>query len=246
MNIMLETTIQIDRFLASNDKKNIIRDILDNDENKIYSSTYVLGEYMSNIVYDTIAMYSIILAENDLNQAFLKINENVFGQRQNRVAKIFTDMRILNEDNIEEIKETYAMYIQQLVDRFYYGLDDDLINETDCSRAKAKIVYEDGMPVLDGITCTKKDDKCEICKFWKNNACLLKDKRIDEVEEKIKPLICKINSGEYNIKGNNCKSMGDTIIAIESAKKEKCKIFTTNKKHFAPICELVGVELITI
>lgn len=41
MNLLLDTTIQIDRFLSSKERKEAINDVL--KDNTLYSSTYVLG-----------------------------------------------------------------------------------------------------------------------------------------------------------------------------------------------------------
>lgn len=51
---------------------------------------------------------------------------------------------------------------------------------------------------------------------------------------------------EKAYRGNNCKTLGDTIISLETLKSEwKLGVCTSNKKDFEPICEAVGLELVT-
>jgi len=48
MNLLLDTTIHIDRLLGTKERKESINKVLINNE--LYSSSYVYGEYLNNIV----------------------------------------------------------------------------------------------------------------------------------------------------------------------------------------------------
>ena len=59
MKALLDTTIQIDRIFGSDRRIARINEVLKGKQ--LISSTYVLGEYYRNIVYDVVTLYTIFL-----------------------------------------------------------------------------------------------------------------------------------------------------------------------------------------
>lgn len=82
MNLLLDTTIQIDRFLSSKERKEAINDVL--KDNTLYSSTYVLGEYY-NLINDFLTLYSLFIQDKDIAETGKHITEKAFGRSQSRM-----------------------------------------------------------------------------------------------------------------------------------------------------------------
>lgn len=61
-------------------------------------------------------------------------------------------------------------------------------------------------------------------------------------EEKVEAVLKEIQQGHYNVKGNNCRTLGDAVIVLEALDGDG-EICTTNRKDFSPLCELFQVEL---
>ena len=63
---------------------------------------------------------------------------------------------------------------------------------------------------------------------------------------KIIPVLNKMNSENIIPKGNDCRTMGDCIIVLESLDLDEQKVTSTNVKDFLPLCTHFGVELVEI
>lgn len=241
MRTLLDTTIQIDRILGSDKRKQRIKEILSGKE--LCSTTYVLGEYYKNIINDYITLYNIFLIENDIKQTNCRITENIFGRSVGRMAKLFSNLIDICDYDLELIKDNLDNYLVLLQERFLDDID-VVLNETNCNKAKAKVVYEDGIPKLESIRCSKQMKQCEICEFWTARKqaldLLLKSK---EYPDELKKIISSgIDNGDC-FKGNNCMSLGDTVIAAEAWGKEEMSICSSNKKDFQPICDALKIKL---
>ncbi len=63
MNLLLDTTIQIDRITGSKERKKAIQDVLQG--HRLFCSTYVKGEFYSNIVNDLLTLFGLILLDDE-------------------------------------------------------------------------------------------------------------------------------------------------------------------------------------
>ena len=243
MKAVLDTTIQIDRILGSDIRISRIDEVLKGKE--LVSTTYVLGEYYKNIINDYITLYNIFLQENDVKQTGCRITENVFGRSQGRMSKLFCNLAANCDYDIELIKDSLDNYLHILIDRFNDELV-DLLDETKCNRANASVMYEDGIPKLENISCNKKCNQCEICEFWGKRIDKLKlllDN--DNYDAQLKEIIKKALDVPNNFKGQNCWKLGDTIIASEVLGLEDMVVCSSNKKDFEPVCDSLGVKFIS-
>ena len=212
MEILLDTTVQIERIFKRGRKEQIEKII---SEHVCGSSTYVLGEYKKNIVRDFA-----------------------------RVYYIYNDICKMYNDDYELVKEHVRMYGRLLERRFKYGIDKELINETDCHRAKAEVQYQKGKAEIPGVKCAKKDNFCKSCEFFekhKEKICELKDRA--GLPKEMRDAIEKMVEKQEPMKGNLCKTMGDCIISLEALATEGKTVCTTNEQDFKPICDSIGVKL---
>lgn len=242
MDILLDTTVQIERIFKRKRKREIENIITNND---CGSSTYVLGEYKRNIVKDFVTLYNIMQIENDLAGVRDNINDTVFNDRSfKRVYYIFNDLCKIYNDDYDLIKEELRTYPERLERRFSYGLKSPLLNETNCHRAKARVEFVDGKADIPGVNCSKKDDFCDSCEFWekyKENIVGLENE--SGLQDKMRTALLKLKDGKELLKGNICKSLGDCIISLEALQTTDKKVCTTNIEDFKPICDYIGVKL---
>ncbi|MCL1845126.1 MAG: hypothetical protein FWF77_04400 [Defluviitaleaceae bacterium] len=226
MDIVLDTTVQIDRVLGSKKRKSRISEAIAKKE--CFSTMYVLGEYNSTIIKNYVTMYAIIDQADDLNEAEIMINESAFGRSQNRMHKIFIFLRKLYGDNLDNIKDNLKANFDVLIHKFYTGINKDLLSGTKCNRANAYIEYSEGCPVLKESGCRKTDNRCDIASLWKRNYIQIEGL----VESSDTP------------KGKSCTDVGDLIICIETFDGGIHTICTSNSKDFMPITKHLGMALI--
>lgn len=243
MEILLDTTVQIERIFKRKRKREIEKVI---SEYVCGSSTFVLGEYKYTMVKDFVTLYNIMQIEDNLVGVREHINDNVFHRSFQRVYYVFNDLCKMYEDDYDLIKEELHTYPKRLERRFKYGLEPKLLNGTECHRAGAKVIFEKEKADIPEVNCTKRDEFCRSCQFWKENeekvSGLEKDK---ELEEKLKNALEKALAGEQ-VKGNLCRSLGDCIISLEALETEKKMVCTTNIKDFKPICDYIGIKICNI
>lgn len=241
MRVVLDTTIQIDRILGSDKRIDRINEILYDKE--LITTTYVLGEYYKNIIQDYITLYNIFLQENDIKQTGCRITENIFGRRQGRIFKLFNNLAASCDYDVELVRDNLQNYLELLQERFYEDID-EILNGTECNKASAVVVYEDEVPRLESVSCTKKMKQCKICEFWHKRRdvleLLLEDRKY---AEELKHIIQEGLEDSDCFKGNNCMSLGDTIIVSEAWKLKDISICSSNKKDFQPICDSLNITL---
>lgn len=163
MNILLDTTIQINRLFKPKDRE-IIKHII--DHNDCYCSTYVLGEFKANIVRDFVTLHSIMQIEENLTEVYQRIAEVYSARQKTRLLYIVNDLARLYDEDFDLIKEHLEIYPKKLLRRFYYGVNKKVLDKTKCARANAVLEFEDGAVRLKGISCNKRNTQCEIKNFW--------------------------------------------------------------------------------
>lgn len=243
MNLLLDTTIQIDRITGSKERKRAVEEIL--KDNRLFCSTYVLGEYYANLVNDFVTLYGLFMIDKNIAETGKRINERIFGRSQARVAKVFFNILELCDGNIEEIEDEFSLYLDVLQDEFYLNIE-EIIDTTKCARADRKVFYEEGVPVLQAVKCTKEKEVCGICPFWRSSQKEI-DKIIEkgEIDKKIQNILNSARENEREYLGRNCLTLGDTIISLEALKDgRELGVCSSNKKDFQPICSALGVELV--
>lgn len=239
MKLFLDTTIQIDRIFGSRKRKAAIRAVCEGKE--CCCSKYVLGEFYATIVLDAVSVYHVLLTEQDLNEAEKRVEELSRHRHSQRTHLIFIQLRQLFDNHIEEMKCEIESYFEDLHHMFFQGIHPDLQDGTQCQRANAHIIYEDESPILEGVFCNKKTCQCNVVDFWKRHQALIA-LPLPAFEEKVEAVLKEIQQGHYNVKGNNCRTLGDAVIVLEALDGDG-EICTTNRKDFSPLCELFQVEL---
>lgn len=245
MRALIETTIQINRIFKSK-KKAAIKAFM--KENECYSSTYVLGEFKANMIHDFLTLYGIVRTENNLADVCEAIAEVYGSSRQkSRLILLLTSLQRDFGDDYELIREQLEVYPELLLHRFRRGIEPELLNTTDCTRAKAELDTEHMTWKDKGIQCRKDCVQCAITKFWQKNKELVFDMENTEgiQDQMINPLR-NLNEKSEIPRGNACRSLGDCIIALESLGLGEGCVVTSNEADYRPICQKIGAQLTVI
>lgn len=262
--LFLETTIQVDRFSADPKKKEKIDKII-SQFRQILSSTYVKMEFRRRFIQDLVYLYNeALLGAETFDDVFLRINKLSSEYHKRKINGIIASFcRFFSDIREEEIHgksgkvllERAISYFRQAILSAWEDFDrgiDVILNETDCYHAETG-------PVLTGekfdnrmSRCKNTDIKCKIVEFFaqKNKETfrkiynrLSKMECLDGEQERTKNILEKALKYPRNMANRqNCWNCGDAIIAVESP--ENAVLFTTNIKHFKPICSEIRKKLI--
>ncbi len=246
--IFLETTIQADRNFSYSSERNKIREKLKGK--KLVSSSYVLGELKSNFLQNAITFYNLLQECDTTNEALVRLSKVLYSTRQyDRVLKIFSYLTEDGNMSKRDVERRLNMLIEDtFIKRFFTGLDENLIDETECFKAKVNPEYEDGFWKPLKFNCTARAKNiCNICAFFESNSENIKF--IEEACEKadnqnlteMASILKEIREENKKPQGKRCWKLGDVIICNELP--TDCKIYTTNKKDYEPICGVIGKEL---
>jgi hypothetical protein len=238
----MDTTVQADKYLGSKDKRQYIISIC--KKNKLISSTYVLGEFKSSFLRDATALYTLVLDSYDIPEVLIRLEETFSKRIDDRMSKLLGNLIRELGLNKDELLDRLEYYIEDLlIKRFKQDLDSILLDDTKCLRSNAKPYKENSTWKIDTHCRQSQHPKCCIISFFeKNREDAVKIIDLPVHMEKIQKLLVKVLSKQVKPYGNNCRTLGDTIICLE-APKGSC-IFSTNKKDFIPLCEKLKKTLI--
>lgn len=247
--LFLDTTIQADKCLSHKKKRETIVNSICNKT--LMSSTWVLGEFKSTFLDDAVTLHNLLFTSPTISEALLR-SEKYRDRIHKRMIKLFGNLCKDDEFGKNGILDRLDILIEYMLEvMFFEGISQPLVNKTNCYKANAKATRV-GDTWSFAIRCRKRDKKqCRIDEFMEYNkenlklfvesTDILESKDIEI--KKYKTTITKILSGD-SPKGNNCKSLGDVIIALECPKR--CSIFTTNIKHFELICPIFKKKIYTL
>jgi len=260
-SLFLETTIQIGRHLGALKDKNKIAICLSQFD-RIVTSTYVKMEFKRRAIRDLAYLYNIISSADSFPDIFFRMNKLPPEQKRkiNGFIASFGNFfsHLLSEDmgktKVDELLEVAQYYFKHQCDILWKKFDENIntiLNETDCSNAKYGPKFEDGK-IHCHLSCKQINEKCKIIKFFEDNRLdiekifnkFLQIEKLDDDQDKMKKVIEKALKYPQNMASyKNCASCGDLIIALECP--EDSILFTTNDKHYIPLCKEIGKKIAT-
>lgn len=244
MKALIETTIQINRIFKSKQKAAINKFM---SEHECYCSTYILGEFKATIVNDFLTLYGIVRTENNFADVCERIADVYTPRQKSRLLLIMAALQRDYGDDYALIKEQLEGYPGLLLHRFMRGIEPELLNSTDCARAKAELDTENMTWKNKGVQCRKACNQCAIAEFWEKNKELADGlEKADGILDDMKEPLNRLNENGEIPKGNACRTLGDCIIALESLELENGCVVTSNETHFEPICQKIGTQLAVI
>jgi len=262
--LFLDTATQIARHWHAPSEREEIRGQLEGC--KLYCSRYVKCQYKATILNSLIALYNFLLRYKDMNRALQESkrfsNRGVAGLTltksvQERIIDIGLWIATQYTNYSEQIRRLETFIEDSWETFFNSGLQLPLVDETSCLYANdAPKRGESGLFEPIKASCTKENPlECKIEAFWNNHRVGLEslaNMKIDSIKaepketkelERIKEDSSKIIQGESS-RGRRCTVyLSDAIICIEAGHcPEPSAVHSTNKKHFCPLGEVLGVE----
>jgi len=260
-SLFLETTIQIDRLLGKPKDKNKIASCLSQFD-QIITSTYVKMEFKRRAIRDLSYLYNTISSADSFPDIFSRIGD-LHSKQVRKIKGLIASVgnyfsyllgEEMKETKVEELLEVAQHYFKHIPEMLWKKFDENtntILNETDCLNAKYGPKFEDGK-LHCKLSCKQIKEKCKIIKFFEDNRLdiekifneCLQIGGLDDEQDKMKKVIEKALKHPQNMASyKNCASCGDLIIALECPKDSI--LFTTNEKHYIPLCKEIGKKILT-
>jgi hypothetical protein len=261
--LFLDTATQVARhWHADSERQELGRQLGDR---KLYCSRYVGCQYRAVLLNSAVALFNLLIHFRDLKRA---LRESTHYQNA-EVAQIPLTSGV--QKRIEQIGLwmlefcSYEEQVQRLQDliedvwetQFHQGVELPLIDETGCLYVTdPPEAGESGGYNPAKVWCTLADPQpCRIEQFWESHRTdleLLANMDVDAIKaqpkdtqelEKVKEAARRVRGGKPP-RGRCCMvDLSDAIICLESTHcPEAVAVHSTNKKHFRPLCEILGVE----
>lgn len=239
--LFLETTIQANRIFGENDLADKIERNLNGK--RVCTSIFVMNEFKKTFLEAVICYYNLLVDSPDTHTALRRVTKSYSNRLPKRVIHVYAKVCDEVGYDKEAILERLEAWIEDdLMIEFHENVEEPIVNKTACCRV--------GEPVKKGnkyelkIACAKDDPPpCKIENFWKEHkgelhrlasATSFEDSELNKVRD----AAVVIKKGTDKPYGNNCHvHLSDAVIAIESPNGSQ--IYTTNKKHFEPICKVI-------
>jgi hypothetical protein len=237
--LFLETTIHGERVFGARHRKEAIRANVVGKA--IGSSTCVLGEFIGTFVKDAAVFRNLLVDSPSTDEAIKRAQNYPYTSRQTaRMMYVLAEMAKDAGYEKDDLLDHLEILIEWgLVDRFFEGLI-FLSVATGCTKAQAHFVKNEETQVYrpEGLSCSKSQPpQCSIESFLSGNRELLQ--RIvagvnnPDLNEMLGVARSLLDSADVPF-GRNCQKLKDVLIALESP--SDCQIYTTNLRHFEPIC----------
>jgi len=264
-SVFLDTTIQIDKIWGDTPHRHALNQILDKFESRT-SSSYVKMEFKRGFLQYLVYMYNILVESKDFREIYVRM-QKLSPQVTHRIGGVccalssFFDIKELkvpktyDRPMLDELYLLMESFLRQRIETamssFEDGLD-SITDQTGCFLATLEPImrgekFDNRNPI-----CKKQDIKCSIVNFLTENReafqqilQILEDSPdLDQELEKMKKAVEKILKYHDEIANRtNCWHCGDAIIAIECP--SQAQLFTTNQKHFQPICSAINKDVIS-
>jgi len=215
------------------------------------TSQYVWEEFRCTYLRDAVLFHRLLSEEGwDVARALERADTYPTPPRsQARIRQVFRRLIQSWAASVDDLRGALENLIEGgLEDRFWSGLDREAtLRETDC-RHGGPPPRREGPTYRFRPTCTAaKPPPCGIRPFWETHAVELAAvadgaEHLPDDLAKAAETAAAIRTGRGTPHGNNChKHLSDCVIAAEASPDDH--IFTTNLKHFRPICALIGRKL---
>lgn len=257
--LFLETTIQIERFSADTNKKEKIDKAISRFK-RILSSTYVKMEYKRRFIQDMVYLYNeALLGAKTFADVWYRIDKLRSDYHNRKIKGIIASFfRFFSDIKDEELLgpsgkallEKAILYFRSSIEVAWesFSLEiHEIINETECYNAKTGPSLTGEKFYNRSIRCKKENINCKIVDFFIENReffikiyeKLSQMDNLDNEQQKVMNILEKaLKHPQIMADQKNCWNCGDAIIAVESP--ADAVLFTTNMKHFEPICSEIN------
>lgn len=264
-SVFLDTSIQVDKIWGDASRRETIKQVLDKFQSR-KSSSYVKMEFKRGFLQHIVYFYNILVKAKDFRAIFVSANK-LSPLQSRRIRSLITAIVSFFERSGVSVSSTYhgpisdELYsqmesflrqrIETAITLFEDGLD-SITDQTGCFLALKEPIMKGEIFDNTHPKCKKHDIKCGIVNFLIQNKevfqrifeVLEATPDLDQEMQKMKNAVEKVLKYHDEIANRtNCWHCGDAIIAIECP--IEAKLFTTNKKHFQPICSAINKDVIS-
>lgn len=242
MEYFLDTSIQYTRMIGHSNDREQIKRIIDN--NQVKCSRYVLMEFKRGFLQGLVLFHSYIKEESKIEDAYARFS-NLYSGREKTIMLGLTGLLIREFPDKYSLLRRLERYIEwELIDNFENGIE-YIEDKIKCSLSTIEPVKIENYAME--ISCKKTDNKCDLQNFMRINKKRLKILLEKSQESSAVPNLQKLSKlyeeilKDYNeAKGNNCKTLGDNIIALECPKKV---ILLTTDSFFETLGSILNKEV---
>lgn len=255
--LFLETTIQIERIVGSRSRQLALQTELANYQ--LFSSHYVLGEFLRTVVKDAVQLHRLLAAQTHLDDVLTAIGQHYNKKEASRMSLMLgAVMRIVSPATSvmparEDLLDRLSLMLEfGLVNRFYAGIH-TFVDEVQCGLATERPQTWNGSTAPSyhlRSQCVRTVRECALAEkmtLWQPQLEKIAVAFAPEKEpalRKMGELATKIIENPIIARGRNCTwYLGDLVIALELP--PHIPLYTTNIRHFAPILHLLGKKLHT-
>lgn len=243
--VFLDTTIQIERVTGPVKRQAEIAHALTGAQ--VLTSTYVLGEYLRTLVQDALVLYNLVLTTEELFDVETQIAHLLNKRSASRCLLLWATFHRSGIYERAKLLRTLRLYLEYgLVNRFMAGVD-EVLNTTACGLAPERPVPY-GQTYQLRTQCTRRVLECDLITRLREQQSVLRilaEGLKDHPEAalaRIADLYTQILTDPDIARGRNCTwYLGDLIIALEMP--ANAVLYTTNQRHSAPLCTLLGKQL---
>ena len=241
--VFLETTIQIDRIIGLQERRNAIRANLDGK--RVCTSGHVLGEFNRTIIKDAIAFRNLVLSSSSVEEAIKRLNS--YGRSYPRSIELLATLG-LDGDRQNTVDRLEKFIDWQAHDHFWESVDRNASTDT------VGCVLKDWLPErneadnynLAALKCPKNNPPdCSINEFIEKTRAVISDfiNKADQTTEgnvqKAGKALEAILHGTDSPFGErpNCYLIADTMIVLES---HPDAMVYSKDSDIAAICGILG------
>ncbi|GBE53920.1 hypothetical protein BMS3Bbin15_00066 [archaeon BMS3Bbin15] len=242
----LDTNVCIDRIFG---KKSILQKLKSAD--LLYTSTYVVGEFIRTIVSDCCVLHSIVLEEDNLNDVYRRISVMTESGERNKVRKgqrynlLLRSLGYPGKPNKEKALINLSMYIRfSLIPSFVSGLT-IIESKTKCELVSYKPKRYDGHFKIN-IPCVENSgiDQCSLSNLICKSVNILKSIS-NELESESESYYIELrrvienhlDHSELVTTYDECKIFGDVIVTADCP--NDCTTVSRDH-HLEKICDIAG------
>lgn len=243
--IFLDTTIQIERVTATRTRQAKIAQAL--ADGQIITSTYVLGEFLRTLVQDALVLYNMVQSTEQLYDVETKMAQLLNKRSASRCLLLWAALHRTGVYERARVMRTLQTYIEYgLLNRFMLGIH-ALLDTTACGLARERPLLRDNIYRL-RTQCTRQFKECILTERLTEHRPALQ-RLADGLHNYPEPALARMGElcrrilSEPDVaRGRNCTwRLGDLVIALEMP--ADALLYTTNRRHFEPLCQLLGKQL---
>jgi len=238
LRVFLDTTIQIERVTATRARQAEIARALTGAQ--VITSTYVLGEYLRTLVQDALVLYNLVRKAGQLYDVETQIAHLLNKRSASRCLLLWASLHRAGVYEPAKLLRTLRVYIEYgLVNRFMVGVN-ELLDITACGLAQERPVRLREAYRL-RAQCTRRVKECDLAERLAGYRPQVRA-LADGLQDHPDAALARILEDPHVARGRNCTwYLGDLVIALELP--SDAALYTTNRRHFEPLCTLLGKQI---